>query len=850
MRSTIESAKRPFARILTVLGFSQAEGRDADVEQAFLRVLVTSIVLVYGTAVGLSDGSFSLELRVALACGCVTGSAGLWMLYRFHRYPTRSGFMRSFGIAADIIPITAGLFFAGEIGVPLVGLYLWITVGNGFRFGPRYLLQSYSLSGVCFTLLLLFSPFWQQHREIGIGLAILLGTIPIYVLILLSRITAQKDAAEQLSNAKSRFVANVSHELRTPLTGVVAVHDLLLRRPLSTTDRELVDTLGSAIQALKTSVDAILQMSKLEAGAELVTWHRFNLRAYLRQLEVQIAPSAKAKGLEWQVKVYDEVPGLVVGDQSHLDHVVGNLINNALKFTLSGGVRLQVSKSGPNIRFEVVDTGVGIPLDQQEHIFERFVQADASATRRFGGTGLGTSIAHDLVTLMGGRIGVSSIEGSGSTFWFELPMCAQEHECSQETPIADNRDVYVISENLLEAKKISQCLGEHGLNPSLVLPLAASEADFSQGSTLTAVLVMSPSAAIAFAERHLCRPNCCPWLLVALTEATPADLSRLWQAGSLDILPVSEQAERVHQAIRGLTPFIESRPTSRAESVVRRRILIADDNQSNLLLITRILEEAGHSVRAVERGDIAYDLMMSGQFDVALLDYNMPEMTGPDAVKLFRAGETGGIERLPILIVSADASPDARRDSIQAGADGHLLKPVPAAELERVAKLTAGRPVRIERRATKRDYPKLVSTNARRDVAPKAQARDLVERALLDPVRFEELRKIANNDADFMRRYAAASFLDIEAALVELRSALAAMDSQAARDALHKIDGTAVNLGATAVAQASIRMKTHLSNLQGSAAAKAAAEIASTCALTKSAITAALEGITSRSDAG
>ncbi|MBK9674700.1 MAG: hypothetical protein IPO82_05500 [Betaproteobacteria bacterium] len=510
MRSTIESAKRPFARILTVLGFSQAEGRDADVEQAFLRVLVTSIVLVYGTAVGLSDGSFSLELRVALACGCVTGSAGLWMLYRFHRYPTRSGFMRSFGIAADIIPITAGLFFAGEIGVPLVGLYLWITVGNGFRFGPRYLLQSYSLSGVCFTLLLLFSPFWQQHREIGIGLAILLGTIPIYVLILLSRITAQKDAAEQLSNAKSRFVANVSHELRTPLTGVVAVHDLLLRRPLSETDRELVDTLGSAIQALKTSVDAILQMSKLEAGAELVTWHRFNLRAYLRQLEVQIAPSAKAKGLEWQVKVYDEVPGLVVGDQSHLDHVVGNLINNALKFTLSGGVRLQVSKSGPNIRFEVVDTGVGIPLDQQEHIFERFVQADASATRRFGGTGLGTSIAHDLVTLMGGRIGVSSIEGSGSTFWFELPMCAQEHECSQETPIADNRDVYVISENLLEAKKISQCLVGHGLNSSLVLPLAASEADFSQGSTLTAVLVMSPSAAIAFAERHLCRPNCCP----------------------------------------------------------------------------------------------------------------------------------------------------------------------------------------------------------------------------------------------------------------------------------------------------------------------------------------------------
>jgi two-component system sensor histidine kinase RpfC len=186
-------AHRLAQKALAILGFSKPDGRDADVEQAFLRVAVTAIVLVYGTIAGLVEQEFSPELRIALVCGVVTGTAGIWMLYRFRRDPARPAAMRSFGIAADLIPITAGLFWAGEIGVPLVGLYLWITVGNGFRFGPRYLLQAYALSGVCFFVLLFFAPFWQLHRAIGIGLAILLGTIPLYVLVLLSRLTAQKN---------------------------------------------------------------------------------------------------------------------------------------------------------------------------------------------------------------------------------------------------------------------------------------------------------------------------------------------------------------------------------------------------------------------------------------------------------------------------------------------------------------------------------------------------------------------------------------------------------------------------------------------------------------------------------
>lgn len=847
----VKSARDVIARLQAILGFSQAEGRDADVEQAFLRVLVTVIVLVYGTWVGIADGAFPLELKVALACGCVTGSAGLWMLYRFHRDPARPAFMRSLGIAADIIPITAGLFLAGEIGVPLVGLYLWITVGNGFRFGPRYLLQSYVLSGFCFALLLAFSPFWQQHRAIGIGLAILLGTIPLYVLVLLSRITAQKEAAEQLSEAKSRFVANVSHELRTPLTGIVAVHDLLRRRPLASSDRDLIDRLGSAIQSLTLSVDAILQMSKLEAGAEPVAWDYLNTRTYLRQLDKRTAALAEARNLRWRVLIADTVPGVFVCDRSHLDHVLGNLINNAIKFTPSGEVRLDVSLRNGKIRFEVIDTGIGIPISKQAHIFERFVQADTSATRRFGGTGLGTSIAHDLVKLMGGSIGLISAEGLGSTFWFELPAFGQQNSIFAPPCASDVRTVHLVSENLRDASAISAFLRDRGLDASLRLPSDPPDLIASGHAPAPLVLIMPAEQAIATAEAYFKDHPSCHWVLASMTEVREDDVARLWRAGAADWFLVSEGMDRTYQALRGLLPFLDATKPVQPTEVPARRVLIADDNESNLLLLTRILEDGGHTVRAVTSGDVAYDLMMTGQFDIALLDNNMPEMTGPNAVKLFRAGEVGSIERLPILIISADATADARLESVQAGADGHVVKPVPADELlNLVARLTQGRPIRHERRATKREYPRLVSTSGRPTELRRAQSPEMGDWVLLDRERFEELRRIANNDVDFMRRYAAASFADIETALGELRLSVDSEETQDAREALHKIDGTAVNLGARAVAQAGARMKAHLSDLRGPDAARVLAEIATVCALTKSAMTAAIEHLSTKADTG
>jgi len=234
-----------------------------DAEQAYLRVVIAGIVVGYAAAVHVA-GTPSVGLNLALAAAASALAAGVWMLWWFRHHKHRPRPMRYFGIAADLVPLTIGLSGSGEAGVPLIGVYLWVTIGNGFRFGARYLLVAYWISLGCFALLLLFVPYWQAHQAIGIGFGVVLAVVPLYVLVLLSRLTAQKDAAEQLSNAKSRFVANVSHELRSPLTGVYGVYELLKQRRLPARERELIAMLGNSMATLKSAVDAVLQMRKLK----------------------------------------------------------------------------------------------------------------------------------------------------------------------------------------------------------------------------------------------------------------------------------------------------------------------------------------------------------------------------------------------------------------------------------------------------------------------------------------------------------------------------------------------------------------------------------------------------------
>lgn len=825
------------SRVRLVLAVHQARGRDPDLEQAILRVGLGGLILGYALSrLVVAEPDLRYGLRIACAVMTLHVMFGAWQIWylRATRHPTPR--LRVAGIVVDMAASTIGMSVTGEFGVPLVGMFLFVTVGNGFRFGPRYLLIAYWMSLGGFVSILLFNDFWILHRAVGVGLLLTLAVVPLYVLVLLMRLTAQKDAAEQLSNAKSRFVANVSHELRTPLTGVFAVYDLLQQRKMPPDERELVGMLGSAVATLKVSVDAVLQMSKLEAGAETATLRPFNLHYFVQQMGSQVKPQATAKGLSWNVHVDPLVPATVIGDKDHLSHVIGNLLNNAFKFTHNGGVTLRVASLASRVRFEITDSGIGIPLELQEHLFERFVQADSSKTRRYGGTGLGTAIARELTELMDGQIGVVSAPGQGSTFWVEVPLAEVGDAGLIGTEIRGLVRVVEGPEGHCgEIVRIAEACGLGTLQASQ----RHEDSSRESLSAFAVVLVMNAQAAADYVLARLNETSSlvCPYIVVA-SEPTAAQASMLYRAGVVAVVPAQALAKQLPIVLGGLANRLEMQATNAPADVAAcgvvapLRIVLADDNKANRMLLARILGNAGHTVLEADRGDSAFDLMGDGAVDLAILDLNMPEMSGPDAVKLHRAGEIGA-SRLPIVIVSADATPAAREESLSAGADEFLTKPISASLLlAAIERIMAG----IEQRGE----PPRAMTMREEYREPKGINDSTVAQGLVDPERIAALRRIARGDAVFLEKYVLASLADLDQAMKTLNEAASTGALRAARDALHAIEGTAASLGARAVVAGCKTVRSHVESPLDPDLPAAMASLSMSYMLTKSTVRANL----------
>jgi two-component system sensor histidine kinase RpfC len=588
-----------------------------------------------------------------------------------------------------------------------------------------------------------------------------------------------------------------------------------------------VGMLGSAIKTLKTSVDAVLQMSKLEAGAERAEKRLFNLWFFVHQLSAIVRPQSVAKGVAWSVAIDPAVPTAVRGDPTHLSHVLGNLVNNAFKFTSAGGVTLRVSPgAGAQVRVEVVDTGIGIPLDQQERLFERFVQVDSSATRKFGGTGLGTSIARDLTELMRGRIGVVSAPGKGSTFWIEIPL-----EPSGAVSAIDWmkwREVLVIGRPEPRRDEVAREVRALGLAPVIVdttqqLPNPGS------GTCLATILALpAKEAAALWASMLREDAECAACPAIVADDCSAAERASLIAGGVADVLPAAPAHDALAVALAALVHRLEIPGESSARAladtgIVRPLdIVLADDNKSNQLLLARILQDAGHRVVTADCGGDAFDAMSRDGVGLAILDLNMPDMSGPDVIKLFRASSIGA-RKLPVIILSADATPAAKQQSLEAGADEFLTKPVSAATLlatiERIAAGNASRDADVG------------------DTAPQARETPQV---LVDAERIAALRRIARGDARFLDKYITAAFAEIEKAISDLRVAASRGDPRAARDAIHIIEGTGGSIGAVALVANCKSIRNYLAVPRDPDCAAALAELSTTYALTKSAVQATL----------
>ncbi len=386
-----------------------------------------ALVLVCFVRYANRDGLMDSVEKQVLAATLLYLFASIAILIRIVWAGDVSVFRRYVGMVVDNAGITYFMAMMGEAGSVMFGLYLFIIFGNGFRYGRTYLHACQAMGVVGFGFVLLLDTHWSNSLSVGMACFFAILVLPFYVSVLAQRITDAKKRADEANQAKGRFLANVSHEMRTPLNGVIAMADVLRESNLTESQREIVETLGTSADLLLAQIEDVLDMAKIEAGRVQIEHRPFDLGKLLTSSVKVVLPQARYKGIAVNTEISPQAARWFSGDSHHLRQVLLNLLANAVKFTERGEITLRVVAiaHGPaeeHLRFEVRDTGIGIPEAKLAAIFEPFAQADDSITRVYGGTGLGTSIARQLVTLMGGQIGVSSTVDVGSLFWFELPL--------------------------------------------------------------------------------------------------------------------------------------------------------------------------------------------------------------------------------------------------------------------------------------------------------------------------------------------------------------------------------------------------------------------------------------------